>query len=288
MPFGCRRRGAPARWCELARPVGRDGVHGVAGGAGGAAVPGSAPAPTSRSGSAGRRAAPMRRWTIWSGSSSTPWCCAPTLSGDPTFRELLARVRETEPGRARRTRTCRSSGWWRSCNPDRSIARHPLFQVMLALQNTPEGPTSTCPACGSAPRTSSSAPPGSTSGVNVLERHARRDGAAAGVDGAGRVRHGPVRPGHRRERCWPGGRGCWARSLADASHPPSAGYVLDPAEARADADAWNDTARAGARLPPCPSCSRRRPPATRPPWRRGGCRSTYAELDAAANRLARC
>ena len=52
------------------------------------------------------------------------------LTGDPTFAELLARVRETDLA-ASRTRTCRSSGWSRSWPPARSLARHPLFQVML-------------------------------------------------------------------------------------------------------------------------------------------------------------
>ena len=57
------------------------------------------------------------------------------VSGDPAFTELLGRVREIWPGRVRRTRTCRSSGWSRTLAPDRSLARHPLFQVMLTLQN---------------------------------------------------------------------------------------------------------------------------------------------------------
>ena len=67
------------------------------------------------------RAAPTRRWTIWSGSSSTRWCCAPT----PRATEL---PRADRPGagaatlRPTRTRTCRSSGWWR-CSIRRARCR---------------------------------------------------------------------------------------------------------------------------------------------------------------------
>ena len=73
------------RLAELARAEGVTPVHGGAGGARGAAVP------------AGRghrhpdrhargRAAPTRPSTTWSGSSSTPWCSAPTSPATRTFR----------------------------------------------------------------------------------------------------------------------------------------------------------------------------------------------------------
>ena len=95
-------------------------VHGAAGGACGAAEHGLGLGTTSRS-AARSRGAPMRRWTIWSGSSSTRWCCAPTPRairasgsfwrgcGGPTLRPT-------------RTRTCRSSGWWR-CSIRRARCR---------------------------------------------------------------------------------------------------------------------------------------------------------------------
>ena len=61
------------------------------------------------------------------------------LSGDPPFVELLGRVREDTLSALTRTRTCRSRSWWRSSQPERSLAHSPLFQVMFALQNAPMG-----------------------------------------------------------------------------------------------------------------------------------------------------
>ncbi|WP_459650160.1 FkbM family methyltransferase [Kitasatospora sp. Ki12] len=78
-------------------------------------------------------AAPMRHSTTWSGSSSTPWWCD-DLSGDPTFAEVLGRVREASLA-ASSTRTCRSSASWRS-SPSRSLARNPLFQVDSPCRTT--------------------------------------------------------------------------------------------------------------------------------------------------------
>ncbi|MGW2130387.1 amino acid adenylation domain-containing protein [Streptomyces coelicoflavus] len=109
------------------------------------------------------------------------------VSGDPTFTELLARVRETDLA-AWSHQDLPFERLVEVLNPTRSLARSPLFQTLLAFNNT-GGPAGADPAEARLGALAVTARGGVGSGVakfdlafNLRERHTP-DGAADGMTG---------------------------------------------------------------------------------------------------------
>ena len=216
----------------------------------------------------------------WSGSSSTRWCCAPTCRA-----------------------TRRSPSCWAGCGrpgwaalehqdvpferlvevlaPARSLARHPLFQVMLTVQNNAAGGAGPARAAGRA-----GCPPGAPMArfdldVTVAEAAATaagRGGCAGAVTAAADLFDAGTA---RRSRG--GWRGCWTR------WPPTRGAGVGrwtcwarPSGSRSWRE-WNDTAAQvpGATLPELFAAQAARVPDA-VAVACGDARLTYAELDARA------
>ncbi|MEU8784355.1 amino acid adenylation domain-containing protein, partial [Streptomyces sp. NPDC048637] len=101
-------------------------------------------------------------------------------SGDPSFGELLGRVREGDLA-AFAHQDLPFEQLVEKLNPDRSTARHPLFQTMLVLQNNAEG-TLDLPGTTITPQPLDTAPTKFDLDFTFTERHGA-DGTPSGIDG---------------------------------------------------------------------------------------------------------
>jgi amino acid adenylation domain-containing protein len=201
------------------------------------------------------------------------------LSGDPSFREMVARVRETTLG-AFAHQELPFEKLVEELRPGRSRSHSPLFQVLVVFQNTPGGSLEMKglralpvePACRHAKFDLSLHLEEAPEGLRGQIEYATD---LFDAETAGRI------AGHLRVLL--------AAALADPETPVSDLPLLTDGERRTLLEAWNDTARGypGGRClhERFEAQARRTPDADAVVF--GERRTTYRELDARAGRLAR-
>ncbi|MFB8173928.1 amino acid adenylation domain-containing protein, partial [Kitasatospora purpeofusca] len=204
-------------------------------------------------------------------------------SGDPSFAELLGRVRETQLD-AFAQQDMPFERLVEEVNPARALGRHPLFQTLLVLQNHEEGELG-LPGLESAPEPLGLRVAKFDLNIGVTERHAQ-DGTPAGLEGsveysADLYDRATVDTLFAR----------FGRLLAAAAADPAAPIgtldILAPEERARLTEDWNATAapvRTGS-LPGLFAAQAARTPDAVALAHDGG-EVGYAELDARANRLA--
>ncbi|WP_437033688.1 amino acid adenylation domain-containing protein [Streptomyces sp. enrichment culture] len=208
------------------------------------------------------------------------------VSGDPSFRELVGRVREGDLA-AYAHQDVPFERLVEVLNPARSLSRNPLVQVMLALQNTPEAPFH-LPGLTVEPE--HLRPEVSRFDLAVFLTEARTgEGAPDGVWGLVEY-SGDLFERHTVERFIDRLTAMLRACVDDADQRISAVDLLEPGERHQLLTEWNDTARPDA---PAPSTLtdrfahlvRTQPDA--PAVTAAGKTLTYAELDRRTDELAR-
>ncbi|MFF7456374.1 amino acid adenylation domain-containing protein [Kitasatospora sp. NPDC008115] len=204
-------------------------------------------------------------------------------SGDPSFAELIGRVRESQLD-AFANQDVPFERLVEEANPARALGRHPLFQTLLVLQNHEEGELG-LPGLESAPEPLGLRVAKFDLNIGVTERHGP-DGAPAGLEGsveyaADLYDRATVTGLFER----------FGRLLAAAAADPHAPIgtldILAPEEHARLAGDWNATAapvRTGS-LPALFEARAARTPDAVALAHDGGA-VTYAELNSRANRLA--
>ncbi|MGC4978102.1 amino acid adenylation domain-containing protein [Streptomyces sp. DT199] len=201
-------------------------------------------------------------------------------AGDPSFTELLARIRETDLAAYSR-QDVPFEQIVDALNPPRSLARHPLFQVLLTLQNNEDAPL-VLPGLTVRPTFVESGRIKVDLALQLLEWP--EDGSMRGLLGfstdlftratAERIADGFVR--------------LLRAVAADPDARLSALDVLGEDERARVLTEWNDTARdvPGSTLPELFTAQAARTPDATAVLAESGS-LTYAELDARSNQLAR-
>ncbi|WP_344892958.1 amino acid adenylation domain-containing protein [Nonomuraea antimicrobica] len=204
-------------------------------------------------------------------------------AGDPTFEQLLARVRATDLA-AFAHQDVPFERLVEVLNPARSLSRHPLFQTMLAFDNHDDGEPAALGLSIRPERTETGTAKFDVL-VNVRE-HRTAEGAPDGVDLAMHYSldlFGEESADRLLAR--------YARLLAAAVAEPGLAIgdlELMSDDERASVRAWNDTGRAvPARVLPALLEEQARRTPQEPAVTDGDTTLTYAELNARANRLAR-
>ncbi|QFG21422.1 non-ribosomal peptide synthetase [Actinomadura sp. WMMB 499] len=164
------------------------------------------------------------------------------VSGDPTFAELLARVRETDLA-AFAHQDVPFERLVEDLNPARSLARHPLFQVILAVQNAAEpGDEWDLPGLRAVPLPPEDAAVARFDLSVTLTEHRREDGTPTGL--GGEIQYAADLFDGSTVRAL---SGRLVRVLEQVSADPDVRVgdveVLSPEERRLVVEGWNDTSR---------------------------------------------
>ena len=210
------------------------------------------------------------------------------LSGDPTFAELVAQVRETDLG-AYAHQELPFEHLVEALSPARSLARNPLYQVMLTFQNIPEDQQATWDLPGLR-ATGVQLGPGTDAArfdlaVTLRER---RDstGAPAGIEGG--IQFAADLFDRATAEALAGRlAGVLGQVAADPGLRVSQVGVLSPAERRQIVAGWNDTTTElpGLTLGELVTAQAARTPDA-PAVICGEVAWSYAGLDAASGRIA--
>ncbi|MDH6223014.1 condensation domain-containing protein, partial [Streptomyces pseudovenezuelae] len=204
------------------------------------------------------------------------------LSGDPSFREVLGRVREAGLG-AYAHQDVPFERLVEELAPSRSLARHPLFQVVLTMHNTAEAAVELAGLDGERVRT---ARPAAKFDLDVMVGETfDDDGVPSGVLGTVTVAADLFD-----EEAAAGLAGRWVRVLSALVEDPQVRVgaidVLDPAERHRVLTSWNDSAVPSADTMLPQLIAARGSSDSAVAVVSGGVSVSYGELDARANRLA--